>query len=81
MHSLDAQAIEQLADAIASRVLQRLTLRADCAQELLTRLETAKYLRISPATLDRLVREGRIPSVLVGRRRMFRRSELAPPNE
>jgi excisionase family DNA binding protein len=43
---------------------------------LLTYQEAADYLRVSPATIDRLVRDGEISSVLIRGRRLFRILDL-----
>jgi excisionase family DNA binding protein len=43
---------------------------------LLTYQETADYLRVSPATVDRLVRAAEISSVLIRGRRLFRILDL-----
>ena len=43
---------------------------------LLTYQEAADYLRVSPATVDRLVRAAEISSVLIRGRRLFRILDL-----
>jgi excisionase family DNA binding protein len=43
---------------------------------LLTYQEAADYLRVSPATIDRLVRAAEISSVLIRGRRLFRILDL-----
>ena len=43
---------------------------------LLTYQEAADYLRVSPATIDRLVRAAEISSVLIRGRRLFRIPDL-----
>ena len=44
---------------------------------LMTYQEAANYLRISLATIDRMVRAGEISSVLIRGRRLFRIRDLA----
>ena len=44
--------------------------------EILTIDELSAYLRISKTTLYKLVREGRIPSQKIGRRRRFRKRAI-----
>ncbi len=36
-----------------------------------SKIETAKAISISPRTLDNLVRDGKVPSVRIGTRRLF----------
>ena len=43
---------------------------------LMTYQEAAEYLRISLATIDRMVRAGEISSVLIRGRRLFRIADL-----
>jgi excisionase family DNA binding protein len=43
---------------------------------LMTYQEAAEYLRISLATIDRMVRAGEISSVLIRGRRLFRITDL-----
>ena len=45
-------------------------------EELLTAAETAQLLRIHLVTLYSWVREGRIPSIKLGRKRLFSRREI-----
>jgi excisionase family DNA binding protein len=42
----------------------------------LSRVEAAELLGVPPKTVENLAREQRLPSVLVGRRRVYRRSAL-----
>jgi len=42
----------------------------------LTRLEAAQYLKVSKATLDRLLRLKKIPAYKVGRLWRFKKSEI-----
>jgi excisionase family DNA binding protein len=44
--------------------------------EFLTLKEASKFLRISVATLNRFMREEKIPSYKVGGRRLFDKTEL-----
>ena len=43
---------------------------------LISKNDTAKALSVSPRTVDTLVKEGRIPSVKVGGRRLFDIAEV-----
>jgi excisionase family DNA binding protein len=38
--------------------------------------EAAEYLRVSPSTIARMLKHGRVRSSCVGRRRLVRRSDL-----
>ena len=44
--------------------------------EFLTLKEAASFLKISVATLNRVMREGKIPSYKIGGRRLFDKAEL-----
>jgi excisionase family DNA binding protein len=44
--------------------------------ELLTIPEVSKFLRVSPATVRRLIARGEMPFVQIGRRYLFRSSDL-----
>ena len=44
--------------------------------EFLTLKEAAKFLRITAATLNRVMREGKLPSYKIGGRRLFDKTEL-----
>lgn len=44
--------------------------------EIMNIKETANYLRISQYTLGEKARQGEIPSVKIGRRRLFRKATL-----
>ncbi|MDP8961514.1 MAG: helix-turn-helix domain-containing protein [Actinomycetota bacterium] len=48
----------------------------EAAPQLLTRHEAAQGLRVSLATLERLIARGDLPSVKVGRRRFVRSTDL-----
>lgn len=43
---------------------------------LMTREEAAAFLRIDPRTLDRHVREGKIPALRIGKLYRFRKEEV-----
>lgn len=45
-------------------------------QKYLTVRETSRFLRISISTLNRFIRDSRIPSYKVGHRRLFDKDEL-----
>lgn len=70
--SLTPREIDQLADAIAQRLAGRLP-DADC---MLNTHEAARLLGCSVATVERLSRNGSLPSIKVGRLRRFRKSDL-----
>jgi excisionase family DNA binding protein len=42
----------------------------------MTLVETADFLRCSPRTLKRYIRDGRVPFTRIGRRYLFRPEEL-----
>jgi excisionase family DNA binding protein len=45
-------------------------------QEIMTSVEVAKYLRIHPSTIYRLLRRKQIPAFRIGRDHRFLRSEI-----
>jgi excisionase family DNA binding protein len=56
--------------------VERQKLAGAIVSPLLTYQEAANYLRISLATIDRMVRAGEISSVLIRGRRLFRIRDL-----
>jgi len=42
----------------------------------MTKKEVAEFLRMSIATIDRLIQKGKIPSYKVGRKRLFKKEDL-----
>jgi hypothetical protein len=64
--------IDELSNAVAELVSKRLeSLLGNRERRLVDRPTMARLANIGTATLDRLVSNKRIPSVLVGRRRLF----------
>ena len=59
--------LDRLCETIAERVAAKLSAKP----ELLDRQGLCQTLGFGVTTLDRLVREGRVPSVQAGRRRLF----------
>jgi excisionase family DNA binding protein len=49
---------------------------ADATDDLLTRTEVARYLRVSDRTVSRLVRKGQLPASRIGRAVRIRQSDL-----
>ena len=49
---------------------------AVAADDLLTRAEVARYLRISDRTVSRLIRTGKLPAARIGRAVRIRQSDL-----
>lgn len=49
---------------------------ADATDDLLTRTEVARYLRVSDRTVSRLVRKGQLPASRIGRTVRIRQSDL-----
>lgn len=49
---------------------------ADAPDELLTRAEVARYLRVSDRTVSRLIRTGQLPASRIGRAVRIRQSDL-----
>ena len=49
---------------------------ADATDDLLTRAEVARYLRVSDRTVSRLIRTGQLPASRIGRGVRIRRSDL-----
>ena len=48
----------------------------DTADDLLTRAEVARYLRVSDRTVSRLIRAGKLPAARIGRAVRIRQSDL-----
>lgn len=68
-------------DSLADAIVQRLSGRLTDSETLLDVHEAAKFLNCSVATVERLIRDGQIPSIKVGRLRRFRKSDLLSMNE
>jgi excisionase family DNA binding protein len=49
---------------------------ADATDDLLTRAEVARYLRVSDRTVSRLIRAGQLPASRIGRAVRIRQSDL-----
>ena len=49
---------------------------ADATDDLLTRAEVARYLRVSDRTVSRLIRAGKLPAARIGRAVRIRQSDL-----
>lgn len=49
---------------------------ADATDDLLTRAEAARYLRVSDRTVSRLIRTGQLPAARIGRAVRIRQSDL-----
>jgi excisionase family DNA binding protein len=49
---------------------------ADATNDLLTRAEVARYLRVSDRTVSRLIRTGKLPATRIGRAVRIRQSDL-----
>ena len=45
-------------------------------EKLLIKQEVCEYLRIAPATLDRLIKNKQISYIKIGRRVLFRKSDI-----
>ena len=67
--------LEQLADALADRVASRLATQAD-ADALLDVHGAAKLLACSVPTVERLTRDGLLPSIKLNRLRRYRRGDV-----
>jgi excisionase family DNA binding protein len=65
--------IDRLADAIADRLASLLASADDPVGD---SHAAAEWIACSVPTIERMVRDGRIPSFTVGRLRRFRRSEV-----
>ena len=61
------QELEQLADAVAERVADRLANR----RRLLTRHELAEVINVSVPKVDTMLRDGQLPVIRVGRKVLF----------
>lgn len=70
-----------LADALADALAERLAGRVADGDGLIDVHAAARLLGCSAPTVERLVRDGRIPSIKVGRLRRFRRADLMALNE
>jgi excisionase family DNA binding protein len=53
-----------------------MTAGADTRRELMTTREVLLYLRVTPRTVYRLIREGDLPAVRMGGRWRFRRADI-----
>lgn len=71
--------INQLADAIAERLHERLSAEHFADELLLDVHGAAKVMGCSVATVERRTRDGDLPSVKIGRLRRYRRCDLVPP--
>jgi excisionase family DNA binding protein len=69
MNFLFNDAKERIGDAISATLENHVEPVWDC-------LEAASFLRIHPATVKRLAREGKLPGFRIGNRWRFRHSEL-----
>ena len=49
---------------------------ADTTDDLLTRAEVARYLRVSDRTVSRIIRTGKLPAARIGRAVRIRQSDL-----
>ena len=49
---------------------------ADATDDLLTRAEVARYLRVSDRTVSRLIRTGKLPATRIGRAVRIRHADL-----
>ncbi len=67
--------LEQIADQIAARVLERLAGHADTDAALDVH-QVADLLSCSVPTVERLTRSGKLPSFKVGNLRRYRRAEI-----
>ena len=76
---LSQHEIDQLADALADRLHEKLSVDLSPGESLLDIQTVAKLLRCSVATIERRTRTGDLPSVKIGRLRRYRRSDLVPP--
>lgn len=74
---MDSRVIEQLADMIAQRVIITMN-AADRPVEpaYLDRGQVAQYLGVSTVTVDRMIRDGRLPVIRIGRRVKFARDAV-----
>ncbi len=64
--------LEELADAIASRIVEKL----DHSSQFLDIHAAAKYIGCSVATIERRIRSGELPSVKIGRLRRLKKSDI-----
>jgi excisionase family DNA binding protein len=67
--------LDQIADQIAARVLERLSGQADTDAALDVH-QFADLLSCSVPTVERLTRSGKLPSFKVGNLRRYRRAEI-----
>lgn len=78
MVSMSCSEFEQMLEKIVDKVLEQRfePLKKKYEEKLITREEVIKLLRISPPTLWRMQNRGDLNPVKVGRRIMFRESEV-----
>ncbi len=72
---LDAATLDELADRLAPRLVERLALRNDTARWLDTKA-AAEHLCCSPGRIHDLVQLGKLKPSRDGRRLMFKQSDL-----
>lgn len=75
---MSPEELRQLADAVAERVISRLTC-GTADDELIDVHAKAKQLNCSVATVERMAKSGKLESIKVGRLRRYARS--AVPNK
>ncbi|HEX2345084.1 MAG TPA: helix-turn-helix domain-containing protein [Gaiellaceae bacterium] len=69
--------VEALEDFVDERIAAALGERENGSEpSWLSIEEAAEYLRVSPSTIARMLKQGRVRSSYVGRRRLVRRSDL-----
>lgn len=78
MVAMSCSEFEQMLEKIVDKVLEQRfePLKKKYEEKLITRGEVIKLLRISPPTLWRMQNRGDLNPVKVGRRIMFRESEV-----
>ena len=70
---------ELISNAVRQALHTQQTAQSTAQQEeprLLTRDEAARFLRVSISTLHRRVKDGDIPTIVMGGRTLFRQSDL-----
>jgi excisionase family DNA binding protein len=75
-HMLTPSQMDQLADQLTVKIVHQINEQPGTDERLIDKKEAAKLLSCSVPTIERLVRENKIPSIKIGGLRRFSKSEL-----
>ena len=69
--------VEQVSERTAQKVVERIGQGEEPGDEALTVVEAADFLRLGQSTVYKMAADGRLPSVKLGGRLVFRRADLS----